>query len=307
MLSIIISSVNKEYISNLKTNIHDTIGCNYELLIYPNETGSKGICEIYNLGAAEAKYELLCYMHEDICMLTKNWGRRVVDHFSDDPNLGLLGIAGGDYKSLAPSSWFNFGAPDSFPGEKYINIIQGYKFDQKEPIHQLNNPRNDKKSQVACVDGVWLCTKKSIVQRIQFDEKLLKGFHGYDIDFSLAVGQQYTVAVTFEVLLHHFSEGKSSPEWVKDILKVHKKWINQLPVNLTGLPLKTCLRYEKNFFKNFLNYAQSLGMDQNKLREIIQVAKSSSQINNIQYLKLLWHLEKMKFTRGRQRKSLPSL
>ncbi|MDR7130093.1 hypothetical protein J2X69_002440 [Algoriphagus sp. 4150] len=211
MLSIIICSANKEYLTNLKVNISETVGCDFEILAYPNEKGTKGICEVYNQGIKEANYGLLCFMHEDIHIRTQNWGTRVFEIFSKTPSLGLLGVAGGDYKSLAPSSWYNFEAPANFAGKKYINLLQGYKLENKEPIHELNNPKGQQLSTVACVDGVWMCTRKSIAQEIKFDESRLKGFHGYDLDYSLAINNiGMEASVTYATLNNYIRNGSPS-------------------------------------------------------------------------------------------------
>jgi hypothetical protein len=292
MLSIIVSSANAQYLADLKSNISETIGCAFEILAYPNGKGTSGICDVYNQGIEDAGYEIVCFMHEDIQILTQNWGENVLRIFSENPSLGLLGVAGGDYKSLAPSSWFNFEARSDFPGNKYINLIQGFQHGSSEPIYELSNPKGLKLAKVACVDGVWMCTRKSIVQAIKFDEKMLKGFHGYDIDFSIAVGQKHDVAVTFEVLMHHFSGGKSSKEWVKAQIAVHKKWSHILPINLTDASLAQCMSYEKHFFRNFLDYAKSWGISGSDLKQIITSAKASPALGLLLYLKLNWFIYK---------------
>ena len=293
MLSIIVSSANAQNLTDLKSNISETIGCAYEILAYSNGKGTRGICEVYNQGIEEAAYEIVCFMHEDVQILTHNWGESVLRNFSENPSLGLLGVAGGDYKSLAPSSWFNFEARSDFPGKKHINLIQGFRHESKGAVHELNNPTGQKLVKAACVDGVWMCTRKSIAQAVKFDEKMLKGFHGYDTDFSIAVGQRHDVAVTFEVLMHHFSEGKSSKEWVKAQIAVHKKWSHVLPINLTDTSLARCMSYEKHFFRNFLAYAKSWGISRDDLKQIITSAKASPALGPFLYLKLNWFIRKI--------------
>ena len=293
MISIIISSANNNYLEAVKDSIAKTIGCEYEFLAYENAKGERGICEIYNQGADEARYDILCFMHEDIEYKTQDWGKIVLRIFSENPSLGLLGVAGGDYKSLAPSSWFNFEAPASFPGKKYVNLIQGFNSIYKEPVHEFCNPKDQKLAEVACVDGLWMCTKKTSFPSFKFDEKLLKGFHGYDIDYSIAVGQNYKVGVTFEILLHHFSEGGSTKEWVEAQAKIHKKWSSILPINVTGSPLRDCLPYEKHYFRNFLTYAKHMGLSQTSLQDIIYSARASSAMSLLLYLKLNWFIRKI--------------
>ncbi len=231
MISIVICSRDKKVLAQVQENVALTIGVPHEVIAIDNSQGRYGICEVYNMGAAQAKYELLCYMHEDIAFETNQWGKKVSEAFANSPKLGLLGVAGSSYKPALPSGW-------SYPyaGTKttYMNIIQCFK-DGREEFHVQNNPRNESLSKVVSVDGVWFCTRKSIVKQTPFDDKTFTGFHCYDVDFSLSVYQQYDVAVTYDVLLRHFSEGSFDDKWAAETLKLHKKWKQILPVNLEGL------------------------------------------------------------------------
>src|ERR1700749_930895 len=109
MISIIISSANPSLLIQASKNIEDTIGVPYELVSFDNSGGQKGICEVYNLGIKKARYELLCFMHEDIEIETHGWGQVVIDQFNSDKELGLLGVAGSIYKTLTPSGWHGTG------------------------------------------------------------------------------------------------------------------------------------------------------------------------------------------------------
>ncbi|WP_192350917.1 glycosyltransferase [Algoriphagus sp. Y33] len=296
MISIIICSANKPYLDAVKESIAKTIGCEYEILSYENAKGEHGICEIYNQGAAEARYDIVCFMHEDIEYKTQDWGKIVLRTFSENPSLGLLGVAGGDYKSLAPSSWFNFEAPAVFPGNKYVNLIQGFKSVHKEPVLEFCNPKDQKLAEVACVDGLWMCTKKSISTTLKFDEMLLKGFHGYDIDYSIAVGQKYTVGVTFDVLIHHLSEGKFEDLWLLEILKVHKKWSRILPINKVGLDKKEVIRLEKRLFKLFMVRLCEKGWSKKRMIDILWAARKSKIMSLSLFSSLLLFVAKVKKT-----------
>ncbi len=248
MISVIISSVKPEYLKQVSVNIENTIGVPYELITFANSSGEKGLCEIYNIGIDKAKYDVLCFMHEDVDIKTQNWGKVVIEHFNSDPDLGLLGVAGSTYKALTPSGWHSAGM--STPR---VNYIQSYKRSNIEPKRYYLNPNNEKIAQVACVDGVWMCTTKKITSEFRFDDTTFRRFHAYDLDFSLAVGQKYKVAVTYSVLLEHFSEGTHDSSWMEETLKLHNKWNSILPVNIGDTPLATTLRIEKSSFKILIN------------------------------------------------------
>ncbi len=69
---------------------------------------------MYNIGTRQAKYPFVCYADEDIEIKAINWGYKVNELFMANKQLGLLGIAGSDYKTAIPSGWsFRLANPHS--------------------------------------------------------------------------------------------------------------------------------------------------------------------------------------------------
>ena len=231
MISIIISSRDNGMLQNTANNIAQTIGVPYELVVIQNNEGKYGICKAYNQGADRAKYDILCFMHEDISFETQGWGQNVARHLSNK-EIGLIGIAGGDTKSLVPSSW-----PSSiFQSE--ISIIQHYSDKQKAADKIVTTGYPDDTNlykKVACIDGAWMCTRKDVFAKYRFDETTFKGFHCYDIDYSLQLRPDYAVCVVFDVLLHHYSEGSFNDVWLQSTILLSKKWRKQLPYSVRPL------------------------------------------------------------------------
>jgi hypothetical protein len=81
------------------------------------------------------------------------------------------------------------------------------------------------------IDGVLMTTRKNIWNQCRFDEDLLKGFHGYDLDFSFSARKFGKVVVTQELLLEHFSLGSFSMDWLNDSLLLNEKWLSILPIH----------------------------------------------------------------------------
>ena len=150
MVSVIISSANPTHLKQVTENITTTIGVPFEIIAIDNSKGQQGICAVYNQGIRQARYDMLCFMHEDIVIKTDNWGKYVIQFFNEHADYGLLGVGGSEYKTIAPSGWNCTGKEAA-----YINIIQGFKYDKKEPFHYYRNPGNKALAEVACVDGVW--------------------------------------------------------------------------------------------------------------------------------------------------------
>jgi len=247
MISIIISSANAAQLEQVTENITATIGVPFEIIATDNSKGQQGICTVYNEGISRAKYDILCFMHEDVIIKTDNWGVVLKRIFDEHTDIGLLGLVGGSYKPFTPSTWGGLGIFNTFS-----NIIQSYKYADKEPYHDFRNPDNVKIAPVACVDGVWLATTGKIAAEFKFDEETFRGFHAYDLDYSIAIGQQYKVCVTYEILLNHLSEGGYDRAWLEDTLKLHEKWQNVLPVNTGRFNRADQRQMEKVTFKDLV-------------------------------------------------------
>ncbi len=249
MVSIVICSVNPVLLEKISENIRGTIGVPYEILAIDNRKLAKGLAAVYNQGVESARYEQVCFVHEDVQFNTPNWGKYLLDHFSD-PEMGLLGVAGSAHKPKMLSGWGAQGLADRFAK---MNFIQHYPSSKKPSALQYSNADNEELARVVCVDGFFLASRKSILQEIPFDEALLRGFHAYDIDISIAIGRKYKVAVTYLILMEHFSEGSLNVEWLESSLLVHHKWRGFLPLTVGTISKKEKVFCEKETFRFFLN------------------------------------------------------
>ena len=229
MISIIICTKCEKQLDSLKENIAKSIGCPFELIIKEDAFGKYGLSKSYNEGADEAKYDILCFMHDDIKFESNCWGQKVIQILGDK-NIGLLGVAGGIAKTKIPSDWWGYYS------DAEINIIQHYKYNMQVNRHINQSFSGNKLADVVALDGVWLCSRKDVFSSYQFDEVNFNRFHGYDIDYSLQIFHSYRVCVTFDVLLHHFSDGNYSVEWVKAAFDVSEKWKEYLPQKINTFP-----------------------------------------------------------------------
>ncbi|TDQ09365.1 glycosyltransferase [Pedobacter metabolipauper] len=256
MISIIICSADKQMLSDVTRSITETVGIPFEILSFENSGGKNGICSLYNRGARQAKYDLLCFMHEDIDLKTQDWGAIVSDIFENNKGLGVLGLAGCRYKGAAPTGW---GIQSYEYQLDRCNYIQSFKYEDLPTYHHLENPNNERLSNVVSVDGMWFCTTKEIVLKCPFDEKLLHSFHGYDQDFCYQVGELFSVNVTFDILIDHYSEGKYDKSWWVDILKVHDKWQRKLPMSLDAISLNDRFLIEKRAYRFIVVHLSEMG------------------------------------------------
>jgi len=283
MISIIISSAQKQLLADVSSNIQATIGTPYELIAIDNSKGEMGICEVYNQGVKLAKYDLLCFMHEDINIKTENWGDEVLRIFKEDHLVGIVGVVGCAYKTFAPSGW---AAGNKNPNTIFANFIQSYKRTNRPSVRYGGSSSEIKPVDVVCVDGMWFCTLKRIAMEHPFDQSLLTGFHCYDLDFCLNVQQKYKVVVTYQVLMEHYSEGGYSEGWLQDTLKLHEKWEYTLPRSTIELPVKSKKRLEKQSYKEMLVRMGSLDYAFKRMAAFLAGYHRRGKMNIWLYIKL---------------------
>jgi hypothetical protein len=223
MISVIVCSKNDFLFDTFFSNIKVTIGIEHEIIKIANALGQFSISEAYNEGLVQAKYEIVVFVHEDVAFLTQNWGLILFKYFDSIPNIGCIGIAGALYKTKAPSAWWDVEAD-----KRIMHLIQ--HTDGEKELHCTGWQSDERFKEVAVVDGVFLATKKSY--GFQFDTTIL-GFHCYDLNLSVEAKKKgYSVLVTKEILIEHFSLGSVNKGWVVSSSIFHKTYADFLPISV---------------------------------------------------------------------------
>ena len=213
-ISIIVCSVNKKYFSDLVENISVTIGCDYEIVHEDNLSNNNSISSVYNRLGTKAKFSNLVFIHEDVRIFTLDWGPIIIS-LLNQTTVGLVGLMGSVFKSKYPSAWSS--VPSNF-----------YRISGHINSNSINQELSEMYNDVSVIDGCFIAIRKDLFNRYKFDENLL-GFHAYDVDLSLNVGQQYQIKVPQYIQYKHFSNGSLNRDWVESYTYIHKKWQNILP------------------------------------------------------------------------------
>lgn len=219
MISIVVCSVNDEMFQQFSQNVQSTIGVPFEIIRIDNSRNTHSICSAYNEGKAACRYDVICFIHEDVLFQTGSWGRILLDIFKD-PGIGLAGIFGACYLSLFPDAQADL---EECQGQ----VIEGYKEDK--PLRRASRFPGNPLTEVAVIDGVFMATRKSIMDKISFSDDILKGFHGYDFDISMQIRRHYKVVVTAKLLLLHISSGSYTAPYFEAMKLLKKKWRRHLP------------------------------------------------------------------------------
>lgn len=267
MISVIICSVNKDFARQVKRNIEETIGVDWELILIDNLELKKGITHVYNLGASRARFGILCFVHEDVLFSTPDWGRTLVSIFNSDASIGLVGVAGGKYKSRTFSGWST--------GDKQLDCCNILHLDPDGREHRIyvNPDPASRLHEVVVTDGVFMCVPRKVWEEIPHNETLITGFHLYDLDYSFAVSARYKVMVTFDIDITHLTTGGDyGNKWVNYTMDWHRHYRAALPKSVAAaspIPRRIesrirqgwlhRLRTEKISFRNKIRWIFSSG------------------------------------------------
>jgi len=224
MISIIICLRTPKITPALEANIKEKIGVPFEIIGIDNSANSYSIFRAYNEGISKSKFDILCFMHEDILFHTQDWGLKIASHLSAS-NVGIVGICGGSTLSKVPASW------SLYDQKKYI--LQSSPQGGSSVLHNTGQDTHSTSAEVLVLDGVFLCANKSLFQKIHFDEVTFSGFHSYDLDICvqsyLAGYKNYAIN---DVLIEHFSNGHHNKQWVINSMKLSDKWSTILPLSV---------------------------------------------------------------------------
>lgn len=219
MISIIVCSVDESWRKQLKNNIIENIGCDFEFLFIDNKLEKKGICEAYNILAKQAKGEYLCFVHEDVLIETKNWGMELMTKASD-PTVGVIGFAGSG--TIAGFPYWE----DRFTHFKYY--VQRLK-DGRLWSDETLTPKTAKYTKTVVLDGMFLFCRREVWEKQPFDKNTFANYHIYDMDFTFASAQYYSNYVCNCVVIHHFSLGCLDQKYFDELLLFYNKWKAKLP------------------------------------------------------------------------------
>lgn len=224
VLSIIVSSVKKERLEALRANIAETVGdgVDYELLFADNAVDKRPLAAVYNSLAALSRGEYILFIHEDAGFITRGWWKKIERQLMQ-PDCGVIGFAGGRAMADAPGGWNN------------ASDLAVWHFVERGVERTLNYYPEIEFLPVVAVDGYAFFVRRAVWMENRFDEKLLTGFHCYDVDFSLGIGVKYRNYVCNSVMTYHDSPGNFGQEWLEATGRMYdRKWRELLPVVADG-------------------------------------------------------------------------
>jgi len=203
-------------------HIKKTSGLNKNIEVIEIINNGEALTKAYNRGLSQAKNDIVVFMHDDVEFDTTGWGNKIIKHFNNNPEYGILGLAGTTDMPLSGQWWED--------RTKMIGIVN-HKHEGKKWESRYSKSWGNELNEVLIVDGLFFAVHKKRIKNT-FDENIL-GFHFYEIDFGFSnylkgvkIGVMYNIRVT------HKSIGQTNEQWDVNRQQFVKKFNDELPEKL---------------------------------------------------------------------------
>ena len=210
------------YNTKFKQHLIDSVGLkDVQILEYVNHN-QYSLSQVYNSGITESIYDIIVCCHNDI-KLEKNWGKKLLENFSKNPEFGIIGKAGSCYFPESGVYWDRL-------NQTMVGQVYHHPEGQKKWLSRYS-PKLPFLIPVVTIDGLFISFDKTKIKH-KFDETIGK-FHFYDHLFCVPNyidGVKIGVTTSFEIT--HESVGQPNDEfWASKDLFVNK-WGSHLPLDL---------------------------------------------------------------------------
>jgi GT2 family glycosyltransferase len=223
MITIIYSThKDQEYNNKFKQHLLQTVGLNdVQILEFVNHN-QYSLSNVYNSGITESNYDIVVCCHNDI-KLEKNWGKKLLEDFSNNPEFGIIGKAGSCYFPESGVYWERMNLT-------MVGQVYHHPDGQKKWINKYS-PKLPFLIPVVTIDGLFISFDKTKIKHT-FDKTIGK-FHFYDHLFCVPNyldGVKIGVTSSFEIT--HESVGQPNQEFWESKEKFIEKWGSNLPLDL---------------------------------------------------------------------------
>jgi GT2 family glycosyltransferase len=223
MITIIYSTHRDEnYNNKFKQHLLQSVGLNnVQILEYVNHNQFT-LSELYNKGIGESEYDIVVCCHNDI-KLEKNWGKKLLQDFDNNPDYGIIGKAGSCYFPESGVYWERM-------SQTMVGQVYHHPPGQNKWINKYS-PKLPFLIPVVTIDGLFISFDKTKIKHM-FDESIGR-FHFYDHLFCLPnYLDSVKIGVTSSFEITHESVGQPNQEFYESKEKFLTKWGSKLPLDL---------------------------------------------------------------------------
>lgn len=218
---------NQNFIDHLKS----TAGMDIHVECIKN-MNQYSLTEAYNLAWKKLDdlgrgKDVIVFCHNDIKILTKNWGKRLIGIFNAFPDYDIIGLAGSD-QLLEHGVWYLDEKGKLYQQNTHM-FGRVWHTNGLRNIESVYSTRINGVKDVVIVDGVFFAVNgETILKRFNED---FKGFHYYDVSFSF---ENYlegcNVGVIDKISIVHQSVGQTNQQWDENRKQFILTYKDELPV-----------------------------------------------------------------------------
>jgi GT2 family glycosyltransferase len=201
MISIVICSVDARKLA-LSSSMYQRLLSDvpHEIVHIPD---ARGLCEGYNRGFARSRGETVIFSHDDVEFRTPDFARCLLGHME---HCDVAGVAGTD--KLCGGDWSVGGLPHNYGQVIHSGTDPGYF---RVMVYSVPTRRIDR---MQALDGIFLCCRREVVERVPFDQTTFTGYHMYDMDFTYrAYRAGYRLSVCADLDAVHAAVSSYDEAW----------------------------------------------------------------------------------------------
>lgn len=215
----------------------------------------EGLTAPYNKCLAQAEYDIVVFMHDDVEILTKNFAKKLIKHFDRNPEFGIIGAAGGKNIPVSGKWWED---KKKMYGRVY-HTHQGNTW-----LSEYSPDSGNRIVETAMVDGLFFAIHKDRIKQ-KFDESV-KGFHFYEITFCMQnILDGVKIGVFTDIKLNHMSIGQTNDEWERNRVMFAERFKDNLPINIPKDFTHTKV--------NVLVFWLSTSQDGKEIKDVVRIIK----------------------------------
>lgn len=203
VISVIICSIDHAKFTRVTKNYTELLqGEAFEIIGIHD---ARSLCEGYNRGIKQSSGSILIFSHDDIEILSRDFVTKLKNYMSQYDVIGVAGTT-----CLIDGTWTAALYPHLHGQVAHWNLATN------EYAVSVYGVRSRAIENIQALDGLFFAAKRTVTDKIRFDDVLFDGFHFYDLDFTFsAYLSGYKLAVCNDIVIAHASEGPGGPEWAK--------------------------------------------------------------------------------------------
>lgn len=223
-ITIVFSTREKnEKTENFVEMLQDTCGCAADINVLVNGEGV-GLSQIYDsiLHSDTVKTDIVVFIHDDIEFLKKGWGKEIIKLFNENPDYGIIGVAG-SAQFDKNGAWWNY-------KKRYGQVL--HRHEGRSWLTAFSPLLGHDLEEVCVVDGLFIAVDKTRL-KASFDLNL-KYFDFYDVAFCLDnfLTKECKIGVTTNIRLAHNSVGELKPTWYEGRNYIKEKYDKVFPIDI---------------------------------------------------------------------------